>query len=79
MAFNKRLDLLKEKIASINLDGVYITNLTNITVNTISSSYPFHFRNPVKIESTANLLAIAPLGSPLIPSHTIKRSPSSHL
>ena len=30
MAFNKRLDLLKEKIASINLDGVYITNLTNI-------------------------------------------------
>ena len=30
MSFNKRLDLLKQKISSRNLNGIYITNLTNV-------------------------------------------------
>ena len=30
MSFNKRVDLFKQKISAINLDGAYITNLTNI-------------------------------------------------
>ena len=30
MTFNKRVDLLKQKLSAINLDGAFITNLTNI-------------------------------------------------
>lgn len=30
MTFNKRVDLFKQKLSAVNLDGAYITNLTNI-------------------------------------------------
>ena len=30
MTFNKRGDLFKQKLSAVNLDGAYITNLTNI-------------------------------------------------
>ena len=30
MSFHKRIDKLKDKIESLNLDGLYITNITNV-------------------------------------------------